>query len=191
MPAPISVNLLPKDAFLDSVIGKFLLWSLSIGRYLVVFTELIVILSFISRFKLDRDLTDLNEKIQIQKQTILSYADTEAKFNSVKSRIDTIKLNQENQQGLNALNFLEQNIPIDVKLSRISFTPTSWAIEGSALSAQSLKLTVGRVVAANLQSEISLSNVKLNSRTGAIDFNIAVRHKTTAESVKTKPKAQE
>lgn len=190
MPAPISVNLLPKDAFLESVVGKFLLWSLSIGRYLVIFTELIVILSFLSRFKLDRDLTDLNEKIQIQKQTILSYADTEIKFNTVKTKIETIKRNQENQFGLNALSFFETNLPLDVKLNQVNFSVDGWTLDGSALSASGLKNIAVRILQANPDSTVSLSQVKLNSRTGAIDFTMSVRHKTTVKKV-VKPTAEE
>ncbi len=184
MSAHISVNLLPKDAFLSSVVGKFLLWSLSIGRYLVVFTELIVILSFLSRFKLDRDLTDLNEEIEVQKRTIQTFADTEQKFRLAQAKVEAIKLSQENQFAINSLNFLEKNLPIDVKLSRISFSPNGWTLEGSALSAQSLRLTAQRVLAENSSSSISLSKVKLNSRTGTIDFGLSVNHLVAAKSVK-------
>jgi hypothetical protein len=55
----INVNLLPQDPFFETVFGRFLKWALSIGRYIVIFTELIVILSFASRFTLDRMVTDL------------------------------------------------------------------------------------------------------------------------------------
>jgi hypothetical protein len=182
MPASVTVNLLPKDKFLDSPIGKFLQWSMSIGRYLVVFTELIVILSFLSRFKLDRDLTDLNEEIEIQKQTILSYTDTETKFNSVKSKIDLIQRVQENQIILPALNFLEKSLPIDVKLNQITFSAQGWNIDGSALSAQSLRVTAVKILAANPEALVSLSEVKLNSRSGTIDFVMSIKYPTTVKS---------
>lgn len=183
MPAQVSVNLLPKDPFLDSIVGKFLLWSLQIGRYLVVFTELVVILSFLSRFKLDRDLTDLNEKITVQKQTILSYGDTEAKFNAAKSKIETIKLIQDSQLGLNTLTFLEQNLPIDVKLNRLTSSVNGWTIDASTLSAQSLRAIAEKIFAANPSATISFSKIKLNSRTGAIDFSLSVVYKSTTSAV--------
>ena len=40
------INLLPKDKWEVGVIGKLLKWALNIGRYIVVFTELIVISAF-------------------------------------------------------------------------------------------------------------------------------------------------
>jgi hypothetical protein len=191
MPAPVTVNLLPKDPFLHSPIGKFLQWSMSIGRYLVVFTELIVILSFLSRFKLDRDLTDLNEEIEVQKQTILSYADTEDRFNSVKTKLDLIQRVQENQTILPALNFLEKSLPIDVKLNQINFSAQGWNINGSALSAQSLRVTAVRVLAANPDALVSLSEIKLNSRSGTIDFIMSIKYPTTVKSKSTAPSASQ
>jgi len=180
----ISINLLPKDVFLDSIVGKFLLWSLSIGRYLVVFTELVVILSFLSRFQLDRKLTDLNENIEQQKQIILSYADTEAKFNTAKDKIEMIKQRQENQIGIDSLSFLEKNLPIDIRISNISFQPQGWNIEASSLSIASLKQMTDKIILANPESDVSLSKVLLNSRTGAIDFSLSLRHKAVVTTSK-------
>jgi hypothetical protein len=59
----LEVNLLPKDPFLSTSLGKLLQWSLTVGRYLVIFTELIVVSSFAARFSLDRQVTDLNASI--------------------------------------------------------------------------------------------------------------------------------
>jgi hypothetical protein len=64
------INLLPREEFEKKPIGKFLTWALSIGRYIIIFTELIVILAFLSRFKLDRDLSDLNQSIR-EKQAVI------------------------------------------------------------------------------------------------------------------------
>ncbi len=180
MPAPnLSVNLLPKDPFLDSLIGKFLVWSLSIGRYLVVFTELIVILSFLSRFKLDRDLTDLNEQIERQKTIIQSYADTEQNFNAAQTKIIAIKQNQANQVVTTSLDQIETSLPVDIKLNYISFQPQSWSVEGSALSPYSLRQLVTQVITNNPKAEVSLSKVKLNSQTGTTDFALSLNYPTT------------
>lgn len=184
MPAPISVNLVPKDEFLKSPVGNFLVWSLSVGRYIVIFTELIVILSFLSRFKLDRELTDLNEKIQVQKQTILSFADTESKFVDVKLKIDAIKRNQENEFTLESLDFLEKNTPVDIKLSRININLEGWSVEGSALSALGIKTMAGKAMVSNPDSTISISQIKLNGQAGTIDFNMSVRYKTNVTPAK-------
>lgn len=183
----ISVNLLPQDPFLDSVLGKFLVWSLSIGRYLVILTELVVITSFLSRFKLDRDLTDITENIIRQKSVIASYQDVEINFRSVQDRINFIKQQQQGSSILTSLDFLERNLPIDTKLSQLSLQPTSWSLSASSITAQGMKATIDRVVEANPQSDVSLGEVKLNSRTGTIDFSIRVNKQIAAKSKSTPP----
>lgn len=178
----ISVNLLPQDPFLDSGIGKFLTWSLSIGRYLVILTEFVVITSFLSRFKLDRDLTDITENIIRQKAVIESYQEIEVNFRSVQDRISFIKQQQQNSSILTSLDFLEKNIPIDTKLTELSLQPISWSLSTSSITAQGMKATVDRVVAANPKSDVSLGEVKLNSRTGTIDFSIQVNKQVAVKS---------
>ena len=58
-PKKHEIELLPKEEWEKTSFGKFIKWTLNVGRYIVIATELIVILAFVSRFKLDRDLTDL------------------------------------------------------------------------------------------------------------------------------------
>jgi hypothetical protein len=171
----IEINLLPKDPFMESLPGKFLTWSLSIGRYIVVLTELIVIISFLSRFQLDRKLTDLNEAIEKQKSIILSYQETENRFLTTQTKINFLKKVQQNNTFLDSMNFLEKNLPIDVKLSSISIQSSGWTLSASALSAQGMKLAVDKIISINSQSDVSMGSVKLNSRTGTIDFDINVR----------------
>jgi hypothetical protein len=48
-----TINFLPEDELEKSPIGRFLKWALKAGRYIIVLTELIVVVVFISRFRLD------------------------------------------------------------------------------------------------------------------------------------------
>lgn len=173
----IKINLIPQDPFMSSVVGKFLVWSLSIGRYIVILTELVVILSFLSRFKLDRDLTDVNEAIASQKAVITSYGQLEDDFLATQSRINFIKSKTQDNQISTSLDFIEKNLPVDVKLTQLNLQSLKWYMSASAKTAQSMKATVDQVMRANPQSEVSLSKVKLNSQLGSIDFDITVDQK--------------
>ncbi|HCS79450.1 TPA: hypothetical protein DIV55_06990, partial [Patescibacteria group bacterium] len=64
------INLLTRKDFDASLVGRILRWSLIYGRYIIVSTEIIVLLAFIYRFSLDRQITDLNEEIE-QKSAIV------------------------------------------------------------------------------------------------------------------------
>jgi hypothetical protein len=67
---PVSVNLLDQPEFESSSVARLFNWAVTYGRYIMIGTEVIVLLAFISRFSLDRKLTDLREEIA-QKQIIL------------------------------------------------------------------------------------------------------------------------
>jgi Tfp pilus assembly protein PilN len=177
----ISLNLLPKDEFSESFLGKCLTWSLSIGRYLVILTELIVILSFISRFKLDRDLTDLNEQINLQKQIILSYADTEQQFRTIQAKVDHINQTQETDLIIETLTTLERLVPPGVKIAQLSLRPTAITFSGSAFSPQLVKRVTDSLTVHYNQQQITLSEVKLNSQTGNVDFAIRINQVSTAK----------
>lgn len=86
-PVPITINLFPKDPFFKTVFGKGMQWALSVGRYIVIFTELLVILSFVARFTLDRQITDLNKSVEQKKNLILSYGNLETNFRNLQLQI--------------------------------------------------------------------------------------------------------
>ena len=73
-----NINLL-KNSSDQSPLDRITDWALTYGRYIMIGTEIVVLLAFISRFSLDRKLTDLKEEIG-QKQQIL-LANTSRKRN--------------------------------------------------------------------------------------------------------------
>lgn len=138
----VAVNLLPRDAFSESFIGKLLLWALSIGRYIVVFTELIVIVSFLSRFKLDRDLTDLNSSIDQQLAVVKSYGDLEPTIRRVQTKTRLIRELTDVTQPHEVVNLVSTMLPVDVRLTKLSVYSDRLELSGISLSAQGFAVFV-------------------------------------------------
>ncbi|PWU23655.1 hypothetical protein C5B42_02240 [Candidatus Cerribacteria bacterium 'Amazon FNV 2010 28 9'] len=132
-----AVNFIPKDPFYDTPIGKGMVWALRVGRYIVVFTEIIVIMSFASRFKLDRDLTDINSSIVQKTALIQSYGSTETQVRLIQTRSQKISDLLSQNAPLSQLNVLIGEVPTDVKLSRIGYQATEIQIGGVAQSSAS------------------------------------------------------
>lgn len=59
----IRLDLLKPQSNPEKLPLKFLRWLLSSGRYIFIFVEALVLVAFISRFKLDADLADKKEEI--------------------------------------------------------------------------------------------------------------------------------
>ncbi|MCL5432409.1 MAG: hypothetical protein M1484_04990 [Patescibacteria group bacterium] len=83
----VGINLLPGDDLEGRPGGIFLKWALTWGKRIVIVTELIVILAFLSRFWLDTTVANNSDLIS-QKQAIVASEDSfETQFRTVTNRI--------------------------------------------------------------------------------------------------------
>lgn len=91
MIAKKEISLLPAEENLNSPGARILRWLTTIGRFVIVFTELIVICAFISRFWLDRQNADLSEIIRQQKAILETTKDFEDEYSLLQGKLKTIK----------------------------------------------------------------------------------------------------
>lgn len=179
-PASITINLLPKDPFMTSPIGRFLQWALSVGRYLVVFTELIVIMSFGSRFTLDRRITDLNGSIQQKKTIIQSYGDLEANIREIQKKTDGYSQVEQRQSLADAFPALTEITPQDVILTNLTIQPGSVSFSGKTNSTTSLNLLINNLVLSNKFSDVSVEKLQSGtSQNPGFTFKITATVKAT------------
>ena len=57
-----TINLLPNQG--ENLTTKFFNWALSIGRLLIILTEMVALATFLYRFGLDAQIVDLHDKIK-------------------------------------------------------------------------------------------------------------------------------
>lgn len=172
------INLLPREEFEKKPLGRFLTWALSVGRYIVIFTELIVILAFLSRFKLDRDLTDLNQSIREKTAIIESSAEFEKDFLSLQKRLAIIKkVNADQTSNTQLIVALAALTPIDVAINNLSFSEESVQIRGIALSEKGLGNFIANLINSPNFKNISLGRVSKKLETGPeINFSVEVQY---------------
>lgn len=159
-PAAININLVPKDPFFNSTIGRVLQWALSAGRYIVIFTELIVIVSFAARFTLDREITDLNTEINDSKVIIENYGSFEQEFVSIQERLADLKKIETDVNIVDVFQDLSKVTPQDVNLEQLTITPTKVTITGSTLSQTSFNLLVNNLQLSGDFFNINISRVE-------------------------------
>ncbi len=170
------INLLPKDPFYDTPVGKFSLWAVQIGRYIIVFTEIIVIMSFATRFKLDRDVTNLNSSIVQKKAIVESFGDTEVKSRALQKQIASLQKILKGTSAVVAMQRIAQHIPNGIEFSRYSYDSTQLSIEGKASSSN---LFASMILALQNQKDVfhSVSIEKILSGQGndpSVTFTVRV-----------------
>ncbi len=152
-----NVNLIPDDPFFDTIIGRVLRWAVSVGRYIVMFTELIVIISFATRFSLDRQLTDLNDSINQKSNLIQSYGDLEQNIKSAQNKLDQYQQLEQQKNLADVFPALSAIIPSDVILQTLSIKTNQISLTGTTQSQTSLNLLVN-----NIQLSTAFRNVSID-----------------------------
>ena len=153
-----NIEFIPQEEWEKSSFGKFLKWLLNIGRWIVIVTELIVIMAFLSRFKLDRDLTNLNEVVKQKQAMVSASSDFEKEFRFLQKRLSTIEGLKENQlEADKVLELFSQVTPAGIQLSNFGLNG-----EKISLTAMADSETTFAVFLKNLKQEPRLTNLTLN-----------------------------
>lgn len=179
------INLLPEDPFEGSWGGKFLKWAVSIGRYIVIVTELIVILAFLSRFKLDRDSTDLTEAIAQKQAVAEAYGEIEQNYRALANRLETIgSVEKDGLKPVERLVQLARLTPLEVTFSSIELGGADMKLSGRAGSEAGLRTFLNKLKQEKLFAGVSVSQITSNGEVGpGIEFKLTVRLTETGHAL--------
>lgn len=183
-PASININLVPQDPFFETFLGRTLRWAVKVGRYIVMFTELVVILSFATRFSLDRQITDLNDAIRQKESVALSYGELEAEVRASQTKIEQYQQLDQQTNLVDAFPALSQITPSDIKMSELNIKPTSVVLAGTTLSQNSLNLLIN-----NIQLSPNFFSVAVDRIETSSDKNAGLFFRISAATVKPESKS--
>ncbi len=181
---PISINLVPKDPFYNSLIGRILTWAMTAGRYLVIFTELIVIISFATRFKLDRDVTDLNTSLHQKKIIIESYGPLESNVRQTQAKIEQYNQVETSGNIVDVFAYLTEVTPTDVVLDKLVINPTSVVVSGKTLSQVAFNTLINNLQLSPHFQNITVSKVEASQESSGLDFQLQANTKDTNATTK-------
>lgn len=139
----ININLMPgQEEFQDSV-GSTIHWALTIGRYLVIFTEIVAIAIFILSIKLSADKQDLKESISNLTQQVSAQEDFEEEFRSVQDRINEVK-DQRSSHFLNnkVLSEFLKLLPQGMTLETLELAENEISFSGSFATPKELQTLI-------------------------------------------------
>jgi len=186
MPATpeISINLLGSLQQDLSPIGRFITWITTYGRYIMITTEMIVLIAFISRFSLDRRLTDLNDEISQKQDIIAANQDLEITFRRTQDSLNKIKLLLDQQaKPVGAVKIAHTLLPSGTYFQNLSINNGKISSQVTSLTIQSFSQFL-----LNLSATRSLSNIDI----GTVDkaSNIGIQYTMNAQLVGVENKAK-
>ncbi len=162
MPAAsnISINLLGQEQQEHTPLGRFIGWATTYGRYIMVTTEMIVLIAFLSRFGLDRQLTDLKDEIQQKQDIIAANQDLEIDFRQTQDSLIKIKaLLVKQEVPTNTINTLLMLLPSGTYFQSLSITDNKITSQVVSLTVQSFSQFLINLSATKQLSDIEIGTV--------------------------------
>jgi Tfp pilus assembly protein PilN len=141
-------------------VGRVLKWSLSIGRYIVVFTELVVILSFVTRFSLDRQVTDLNNSISQKKAIILSYGNLEEEVRLIQKKTQSYEEVRQQSNITEVFPELSKVVPPSVLLDDLTIRPDQVLISGTTLNESNLNVLINNMTLSQNFYDVAVDRIE-------------------------------
>lgn len=183
MPAkPVSINLLGTQDLEHTPWGRLIMWATTYGRYIMITTEIVVLLAFISRFSLDRKNTDLTEEISQKQAIIEANAAFERDVKSLQANLASAKtLLADQAKPIELLNTLETLIPPDVYLTSINISQNKLDLAAVAGSTQGFSQFLSNLTTAKTIQNVLLGDITREASTG-------IRFQLTADISLSKPK---
>jgi Tfp pilus assembly protein PilN len=177
------VNLIGEEQMEHTPVGRIVTWAVTYGRYIMIGTEIIVLLAFISRFSLDRKLTDLNDEV-LQKQAIIdANHEFETEFRTLQDTVTKIQtLLAVPPITTNALTTIAELLPIDVHLETLDITNERVIGNVVANTTGGFSQMVANLQAASIFRQVEMGDVQ-RSPTAGIRFTFTG---TVAEPTKGK-----
>ena len=137
---PKALNLLDPAEKPTSAWDKIYVWVFSIGRYIIIGVEMIVLLAFASRFVLDRRNNDLKESLDVKVRILQDQKEIESELRRVQSILNNFSDMIDCQKLISPkLTDILDDIPDEFEIDSISVTQSSVNFSGLAPSYEVIK----------------------------------------------------
>lgn len=173
------INLLPRSGFSSTTSGRLMGWLLSTFRVIVIVTEILVMIAFLSRFWLDAQNSDLNDQL-IQKQSLLEASlEFEDKLADVQKRIEAYEHSiQDTDYHSTVLEYLTQSLPPDVLLVNLELNNNSLSVQGLSPNERSIQQFLSNLQFGDRFTNIHIRSLKTDEQqTELILFDVEAERK--------------
>lgn len=176
MPAnSISINLLGDSDMEHTPVGRIVSWAVTYGRYIMIGTEIVVLLAFISRFSLDRKLTDLKEEVTQKQDIIEANVPFEKDVRMLQDKLAKIKvLINQPVNPLTVLTFFQTILPQGVYLKSYDVTKNILTVQAIAGSTDAFAQLMKNLQTSKYLTAIEIGDIKRDPLQG-IQFSFTAQ----------------
>ncbi|MBI4062406.1 PilN domain-containing protein [Candidatus Gottesmanbacteria bacterium] len=170
----IDINLIGEGDFSNTPIGRVITWATTYGRYIMILTEIIVLLAFISRFSLDRKLTDLNEEISQKQAIIETNSDLEQRIRTIQQKLKGLGTLVSSQSGPSqTLQSIRTALPPDVYLESLDISEKSAKLAVIAGTTQGIASLLTNLAGNPRFGDIQVGDIS-SKQAGGTQFDVTI-----------------
>lgn len=147
-------------------------WTLTIGRLIVIITEIIAVIAFLYRFSLDERLANVRSEIKDQKNIISNLKTDENKYRNLQDRLGLISaFSTKSTKSTQTISDIAGLISSKVKINGLNISADRADMNVNLLSTSYLKELVSSLEKYSGTSSISINNIE-NKPLEGISANI-------------------
>lgn len=182
-PFVLRLNLLKPQGVPEKITIKFIRWLLTVGRFIIVFVEALVLVVFVSRFKFDSELETLKEDTESQIPYIESLKNDEYLIRQTQLQLSTIadkRLNYPNYTSI--IKKISGQTPRGIKIVTLNINhEVNIKISGTATNNTDITSFVSALKADKTFTDVNLVSVGLDQGTTTFTINASQPPKFTNE----------
>lgn len=174
-PLPRSLNLLQPSEKPTSTWDRIYVWVFTVGRYLIIVVELIVLVAFVARFALDRRNNDLTDEITVKMEMLDAQKETEQELRRVQSTLDNLSRMLDEQEKLSPqLETVLKEIPSSLTIETFALSQRAINLSGIAPTYEDLKEFEETLRKNEDYENVNLTLTKGGNETADVNFEISV-----------------
>lgn len=163
-PAPLenlNINLISSDQGRGSVVA-IIHWLLTVGRYLIITTEVVALIIFGLSVKFTIDKNDLKEKISNQKEELDSLAIDENLFRNYQAKLKNISTLQTTHSNTSSFyTSLVSLLPGDAVLDEINLGSNKVVLSGSLPNPSALQNLISSLNSSEKFSDLDITDLTI------------------------------
>ena len=171
-----SINLIDPVYTENDAFAKAYEWMVTIGKYLLIFVEMIVLGVFFSRFFLDKKRNDLNEEVESQIQLLRTepWVSNNILFSRYQKLLKDVKTVKNGQQiNSSVVSEIVSGIPITLTLKGFTLNESKVSMSFMASSLEEVKIYESALKENERYSDVSFSIQKEDAEISVgVSFNI-------------------
>lgn len=173
---PKDINLLPDNAIQKASAGQQIFrLMLKRGKTLIIITEAIVLIVFLSRFKIDRQINDATENLDNKAAIIRSSQNLEKEHNRIQYKTTQLQNIYNSQKDwAKIISDFDSKIPSDIVLENISYSKNSISFRAKVDTASSFGFFVGILKDDPNVNSVTLQSSRFIPDEQSYDFSMSV-----------------